>query len=300
MQHYKGGLPGEMPANVGNYHPHSNGHQVGVGTGHSPHSSLLSLHSDEASIGSRQKAHPGLITGMPSHSQQVTTSKVIHEVTHQHQHVGSDTQSIDYVAMPLGIYQHTGGSHQCSQYIDYNAIEPPPQMSIYGGQPEPQYHLHAHYPEYEHYPYSGTAPTAYMGYPGLGDRPSTPQSPSEHSGPPSPHADQCATDYLPSCYDDLADQYRVTPSPGMPPGTGERGYPPDDQGIVYGYVPPSMYSLNGRVPVDGALYEDDDLQKHMSNMSISLHGHNMGTLGSRSRGGHSVTSGVDDEQQGMR
>lgn len=111
MQHYKGGLPGEMPTSVGNYHPHSNGHQVGVGvgvgvgvsgSGHSPHSSLLSLHSDETSVGGgRQKSHTGL-PGIPSHSQQVTTSKVIHEVTHQHQHVGSDTQSIDYVAMPLG------------------------------------------------------------------------------------------------------------------------------------------------------------------------------------------------------
>lgn len=97
---------------------------------------------------------------------------------------------------------------------------------------------------------------------------------------------------------------RVTPSPGGPIGLDPYQ---DDPGVVYGYVSPSPYgapptlpgpaydarayeeSLNGPV----RMFDDDELQKHMSKMS--LHGHVVG------RPGHGMTTSPgDDDQRGMR
>lgn len=158
---------------------------------------------------------------------------------------------------------------------------------------EPQYHPHGHYQDYEHYPAAygqlGEPPLGYLGY----ERPSTPPSPSERSGAPSPQqqvtAAAAAYGYAP---DDLPDHYRVTPEPA----------------VVYGYVSPSPYGPVAPVarpydePLNGparSIYDPDadlDLQKHMG--KLSLHGHV-----SLPRG-HTLASpgpaATEDDQRGMR
>lgn len=282
MQHYKG-PDVSSSLNEGAYHTHSNGHSE-----HSPNSSHMSVHSDE----------PLVRTQKQQTTQQVTTvTKVVREV----QQIGD--QSGEYIPVPLTTYPHP------SQYVDY--IEQP-SHHMYS-----QYHQHPHYQDYEHYP-NPYGP--YMGYPAGAERPPTPPSPSEHSGDPSPLplGAQPNTPYLSAGYDELAEHYRVTPSPGGP--IGLEPYQ-DESGVVYGYVSTSPYgtatghpggptydtrpyedSLNGPVPVGAAtmrMFEDEDLQKHISKMS--LHGHNVMP---HNRGPHNISSpgsiGGDDDQRGMR
>ncbi|KAG5880608.1 hypothetical protein JTB14_026576 [Gonioctena quinquepunctata] len=274
MQHYKG-PDVSSSLNEGVYHPHSNGHSE-----HSPNSSHMSVHSDE----------PLVRTQKQQTTQQVTTvTKVVREV----QQLGD--QSGEYIPVPLGSYSHP------SQFVDY--IEQPPHH-MYS-----QYHQHPHYQDYDHYP---NPYGAYMGYPTGAERPPTPPSPSEHSGDPSPLplASQPNPPYLGSGYDELPEHYRVTPSPGGPIGIDPYQ---DDSAVVYGYVSPSPYgtapslsrpyvdSINGPVPVGATMrmFEDEDLQKHISKMS--LHGHNVGLPHERA---HNIASpgsiAGDEDQRGMR
>lgn len=270
--------------NDGAYHTHSNGHSE-----HSPNSSHMSVHSDE----------PLVRTQKQQTTQQVTTvTKVVREVQQlgeQHHQTG------DYIPVPLGSYPHT------QQYVDY--IEQPTHY-MYS-----QYHQHPHYQDYDHYP---TPYGAYMGYQSGGERPPTPPSPSEHSADPSPlplPPQGANPAYLTSGYDELGEHYRVTPSPGGPMGL--EAYQ-DESAVVYGYVSPSPYgtapgptydtrpyddTLNGPVASTMRMFEDEDLQKHISKMS--LHGHNVG-LPAHNRVVHNVSSpgsiggGGDDDQRGMR
>ncbi|CAH1103605.1 unnamed protein product [Psylliodes chrysocephalus] len=273
MQHYKG-PDGSSTLSDGVYHPHSNGHSE-----HSPNSSHMSVHSDE----------PLVRTQKQQTTQQVTTvTKVVREVSQ----LGD--QSAEYIPVPLGSYSYP------SQYVDY--IEQPHHMYS-------QYHPHSHYQDYDHYP---NPYGAYMGYSAGAERPSTPPSPSEHSGDPSPLplTSQPNPTYLGSGYDELPEHYRVTPSPGGPIGIDPYQ---DDSAVVYGYVSPSPYgtapslsrpyvdSINGPVPVGATMrmFENEDLQKHIS--KISLHGHNVVLPHDRA---HNIASpgsiGGDDDQRGMR
>ncbi|XP_017769683.1 PREDICTED: catenin delta-2 isoform X3 [Nicrophorus vespilloides] len=285
MQHYKGPDAG-VSVNDSVYHTHSNGHSE-----HSPNSSHMSVHSDE----------PLVRTHKQQTTQQVTTvTKVVREV----QQLGDSSQG-EYVPVPLGAYPHP--THTRPQYVDYMEQ---PAHHMYS-----QYHPHPHYQDYEHYPpnpYGG-----YMGYSAGVERPPTPPSPSEHSGAPSPLplAAQTGAPYLSSGYDELPEHYRVTPSPGGPILDPYQ----DESGVVYGYVSPSPYgttsthpgatydsrtyeeSINGPVPVTAPMrmFEDEELQKHMSKMS--LHGHNIGLSHNRTHGMTSPGSvGGDDDQRGMR
>lgn len=248
------------------------------------------------------------------------------------QHIGNDGQAVDYVSVPLSIYPPAVHAHAHSQYMEYNAMDQPPPHHMYSHLShvsEPQYHPHTHYQDYEHYPasygnadpFSGSS-SGYIGYP-VGDRPTTPPSPSEHSGAPSPLplTQQPGTGgFLSSGYDELPDHYRVTPSPGGPINLDHYT---DEPAVVYGYVSPSPYSssaghvpgptydtrtyedsLNGPLSVSGpmrSLFEEDDLQKHMNKMTMSLHGHNLTVSHTRTHGMTSPTSAVgDDDQRGMR
>lgn len=275
---------GTGSVNEGAYHSHSNGHSE-----HSPNSSHISVHSDE----------PLVRTHKQQTTQQVTTVK---KVVREFQILG-DSQPGEYVPVPLGAYPHP--THTRPQYVDY--MEQPPHH-MYS-----QYHQHPHYQDYEQYP---NPYGAYMGYPAGAERAPTPPSPSEHSGAPSPLplTAQPGAPYLTSGYDELPEHYRVTPSPG-----GAINLDPyqDDPGVVYGYVSASPYgtasnhpgptydtrpyeeSLNGPVPVGTRMFEDEELQKHMSKMS--LHGHNMGIPHTRT---HTMASpgsiAGDDDQRGMR
>ncbi|RZC38898.1 catenin delta-2, partial [Asbolus verrucosus] len=285
MQHYKG-PDAASSVNEGAYHTHSNGHSE-----HSPNSSHMSVHSDE----------PLVRTHKQQTTQQVTTvTKVVREV----QQLG-EGQPGEYIPVPLGSYSHP--THTRSQYVDYMEQ---PAHHMYS-----QYHQHPHYQDYEHYP---NPYGAYMGYPTGAERPPTPPSPSEHSGAPSPLPinAQPGVPYLSSGYDELPEHFRVTPSPGGPIGLDPYQ---DDPGVVYGYVSPSPYgtapvhqgptydsrpyedSLNGPVPVGAPMrmFEDEELQKHMSKMS--LHGHSMGLPHNRAHNMASPGSvGGDDDQRGMR
>ncbi|XP_060537030.1 catenin delta-2 isoform X4 [Cylas formicarius] len=238
----------------------------------------MSVHSDE----------PLVRTQKQQTTQQVTTvTKVVREV----QQIGE--QPGEYIPVPLGSYPHS------SHYADY--IEQPPHH-MYS-----QYHQHPHYQDFDHYP---NPYGAYMGYPAGTERPPTPPSPSEHSGDPSPLplAAQPIAPYLGSGYDELPEHYRVTPSPGGPIGIDPYQ---DDPGVVYGYVSPSPYgaaplsrpyvdSLNGPVPVGPTMrmFEEEDLQKHISKMS--LHGHNVGLPHERVHIASPGSIGGEEDQRGMR
>lgn len=273
-------VPGSL--NESSYHMHSNGHSE-----HSPNSSHMSVHSDE----------PLVRTHKQKTTQQVTTvTKVVREVQHL------EGQPTEYVPISLGTYAHS--DHPASQYVHYMEQ---PSRHMYS-----QYHQHPHYQDYEHYPNPyGT----YMGYPPGAERPPTPPSPSEHSGAPSPLplTAQTGAPYLTAGYDELPEHYRVTPSPGAP--IGLEAYT-DDPTVVYGYVSPSPYgttgshpisydtrpfedSINGPVSVPNRMFEDEELQKHISKMS--LHGHNIGMPHNR---GHAMASPGsitgEDDQRGMR
>ncbi|XP_050519218.1 catenin delta-2 isoform X2 [Diabrotica virgifera virgifera] len=274
MQHYKGPDVSSTLSD-GVYHPHSNGQSE-----HSPNSSHMSVHSDEPLVRNQKQQT----------TQQVTTvTKVVREVQQL------DDQAGEYIPVSLGSYSHP------SQYVDY--IEQPPHH-MYS-----QYHQHPHYQDYDHYP---NPYGAYMGYAAGAERPPTPPSPSEHSVDPSPLplTSQPNAAYVGSGYDELPEHYRVTPSPGGPIGIDPYQ---DDSAVVYGYVSPSPYgtapslsrpyvdSINGPVPVGATmrLFEDEELQKHVSKMS--LHGHNVGLTHDRA---HNIASpgsiGGDEDQRGMR
>ncbi|XP_056646026.1 catenin delta-2 isoform X1 [Diorhabda sublineata] len=274
MQHYKG-PDASNTLSDGVYHTHSNGQSE-----HSPNSSHMSVHSDE----------PLVRTQKQQTTQQVTTvTKVVREVQRLEDQTG------EYIPVSLGSYSHP------SQYVDY--IEQPPHH-MYS-----QYHQHPHYQDYDHFP---NPYGAYMGYSAGTERPTTPPSPSEHSGDPSPLplTSQPNVAYVGAGYDELPEHYRVTPSPGGPIGIDPYQ---DDSAVVYGYVSPSPYgtapslsrpyvdSINGPVPVGTSmrLFEDEDLQKHVGKMS--LHGHNVGLTHDRA---HTIASpgsiGGDEDQRGMR
>lgn len=254
------------------------------GNGHpeqSPNSNRMSVHNDEPLVRTHKQQTTQHIT---------TVTKVVHQI---------GSQPPEYVSVPLGV---SYDQKQRPSFVDY--MEQPPHH-MYS-----QYHPHPHYPDYEHYPnLYGT----YMTYQ-VGERPPTPPSPSEHSGAPSPLplTTQQGAPYLTTAYDDLPEHYRVTPSPGGPIGLDAY---PDDQPIVYGYVSPSPYgtashagptyearsyeeSLNGPVePSSMRIFEDEDLQKHISKMS--LHGHNIGLPHARVNIS-SPGSVRDEDQRGMR
>lgn len=256
------------------YHGHSNGH-----TEHSPNSSHHSVHSEDALVSRTHKQQT---------TQHVTTvTKVIREV----QHLGTDSQPVDCVTMPLGIYPQ-------NQYLNYNHID----HQSHAHQPHfDQYHTHSHsishphYQEYDAYPnhyvpapYSNACGPSFTGE--YGERTVSPPSPSEHSGSPSPLPLQQApqTGYIPPGYDEmdplrhLTDHYRVTPSPGA--AVDRYG---DDPGVVYGYVSPSPYGMNPTYDARPGLYEDsfnvpvmlpgrpfddeEELQKHLATMSMRNH-----------------------------
>ncbi|XP_018334065.1 catenin delta-2 isoform X2 [Agrilus planipennis] len=286
MHHYKGP---DANVNEAAYHTHSNGHSE-----HSPNSSHMSVHSDE----------PLIRTHKQQTTQQVTTvTKVVREV----QQLGEGPPG-EYVSVPLGSYPHP--THPRPQYIDYMEQ---PSHHMYS-----QYHQHSHFQDYEHYPPNPYA--GYMGYSGTTERAPTPPSPSEHSGAPSPLplASQSGAPYLTSGYDELPEHYRVTPSPGGPIGLDPYQ---DDPAVVYGYVSPSPYGtttnhpgstydsrpydegLNGPVPVSAPIrmYDDEELSKHMSKMSMTLHGHNISLPHSRAHAMASPGStGGEEDQRGMR
>ncbi|XP_066255219.1 catenin delta-2 isoform X2 [Euwallacea similis] len=265
--------PDVSTLNDATYHSHSNGHSE-----HSPNSSHMSVHSDEPLVRSQKQQT----------TQQVTTvTKVVREV----QQIG-DQQTGDYIPVPLGSYPHS------SHYADYSEQ---PSHHMYS-----QYHQHPHYQDFE--PYTGSY-GAYMGYPEGTERPPTPPSP--HSAEPSPLPISAPPNaaYLGSGYDELPEHYRVTPSPGGPIGIDPYQ---DDPAVVYGYVSPSPYgtaplsrpyvdSLNGPVPVVAPsmrMFEEEDLQKHISKMS--LHGHNVGLPHDRVHISSPGSVVGDEDARGMR
>ncbi|XP_066158465.1 catenin delta-2 isoform X2 [Euwallacea fornicatus] len=265
--------PDVSTLNDATYHSHSNGHSE-----HSPNSSHMSVHSDEPLVRSQKQQT----------TQQVTTvTKVVREV----QQIG-DQQTGDYIPVPLGSYPHS------SHYADYSEQ---PSHHMYS-----QYHQHPHYQDFE--PYTGSY-GAYMGYSEGTERPPTPPSP--HSAEPSPLPISAPPNaaYLGSGYDELPEHYRVTPSPGGPIGIDPYQ---DDPAVVYGYVSPSPYgtaplsrpyvdSLNGPVPVVAPsmrMFEEEDLQKHISKMS--LHGHNVGLPHDRVHISSPGSVVGDEDARGMR
>ena len=220
---------------------------------------------------------------------------------------------VDYV---MGVYP----PH--SQYMNYNHMDPATAAAhgMYVGDPAAAGQYHPHYQDYEQYPTAGQyANSNYAGGNGvegvvpnqsylskftLNERSGTPPSPSEHTGSTSPlqlgvHHQQvpqgaAGVAYLQAQYDD----YRITPSPG---GALDRGYADDPAALVYGYVSTSPYGANvGALQQIGAggvnpTYdtrgfagtgvddEDDELQKHMAN--LSMHNHQMGGAPGDDQGG---------------
>ncbi|KAL1493119.1 hypothetical protein ABEB36_011242 [Hypothenemus hampei] len=239
----------------------------------------MSVHSDE----------PLVRTQTQQSTQQVTTvTKVVREV----QQIGQiGDQSGEYIPVHIGSYPHN--SHY-SDYIDQ------PAHHMYS-----QYHQHPHYQDFE--PYSNPYGT-YIGYPAGSERPPTPPSPSEQSADPSPLplSAQPNPPFLGSGYDELPEHYRVTPSPGGPIGIDPYQ---DDPAVVYGYVSPSPYgtatlsrpyvdSLNGPVTPNMRMFEEEDLQKHISKMS--LHGHNVSLPQDRVHISSPGSVVGDDDARGMR
>lgn len=253
-----------------------------------------------------------------------TVTKVVREV----KHVGPENQALDYVAMPLDVgpdgqpldyVSMPLGMYPRSQYLNYNHMDQTGgggqgggasaahHMYVHGGGIPDAGQYHTHYQDYEHYPpsaqyaNSGYAQTAsgiaqagqsYLGEYGMNEhRSGTPPSPSEQSASPLPLSAvaQPPVAYLQAPYDEMPD-YRVTPSPG---GTLDRRYPDDPSALVYGYVSTSPYGTTGAVPQRTIFEDEEELQKHMSNLSM----HNHAMLG------HGITSpagGTEDDARAMR
>lgn len=244
----------------------------------------MSMHSEDTYAIS-QRAHKQQTT------QQVTTvTKVVREV----KHIGPADTAESYVAMPLGpngqpidyvmgVYQPHG------QYMNYNHVDPSSAMymtdaAAAGGQ---------YYQDYEQYPTVGQyANSSFAGGNGvvanqsyLG-RPGTPPSPSEQRESTSPlqlqhqvpQSGAAGVTYMQTQYDN----YRILP---------ERAYTEDPAALVYGYVSSSPYGganvaalqqISASGTYDGRPFagtgiddEDDELQKHMSN--LSMHNHQLQT-----------------------
>lgn len=275
---------------------HSNGQQ------HSPNSSHMSMHSEDT-YAIAQRTHKQQTT------QQVTTvTKVVREV----KHLGPADSAESYVAMPLGpngqpmdyvmgVYQPHG------QYMNYNHMDPNTAMymsdaAAAGGQ---------YYQDYEQYPTVGQyANSSFPGGNGVGANQSylgravTPPSPSEqrdstsplqlHQQVPQQNASG-GVNYMQAQYDD----YRILPS---------RAYADDPAALVYGYVSSPYGGANvsalQQIAASGGTYdarpfagtgiddEDDELQKHMSN--LSMHNHQLPQTGVASGSGAS-----DDPTQGQ-
>ncbi|CRL03444.1 CLUMA_CG016249, isoform B [Clunio marinus] len=183
-----------------------------------------------------------------------------------------------------------------------------------GGQYHPHYQDYEQYPaagQYanSNYPGSGGSVSGGNGLEAVGpnqsylskftlnERATTPPSPSEHASSNSPHQlagvhhqvpqGAAGVAYLQAQYDD----YRITPSPG---GALDRGYADDPAALVYGYVSTSpygttnvaalqpigaggvnpTYDTRGFAVTAGVDDEDDELQKHMAN--LSMHNHQLG------------------------
>lgn len=234
-------------------------------------------------------------------TQQVTTvTKVVREVKHLGPGAPTETpesygQPIDYV---MGVYQ----PH--NQYMNYNHIDSGTAIQ-YIGDPGAaaavQYH-HQHYQDFEQYPPVSQYANSSTYQPGTAgavantdavavprskyDRSQTPPSPTEQpeSGSPLqihqqvPQQNAQGVAYLQAQYDD----YRILPA---------AGYVEDPNAAFYGYVSP--YSGAGQAPgtYDGRSYtsgtgvddEDDELQKHMSN--LSMHNHQIGAASQLVSGG---------------
>jgi hypothetical protein len=238
------------------------------------------MHSEDTYAIS-QRAHKQQTT------QQVTTvTKVVREV----KHIGPADTAESYVAMPLGpngqpidyvmgVYQPHG------QYMNYN-VDPSSAMymtdaAAAGGQ---------YYQDYEQYPTVGQyANSTYAGGNGvvanqsyLG-RAGTPPSPSEQRESTSPlqlqhqvpSSGAAGVTYMQTQYDN----YRILP---------DRAYADDPAALVYGYVSSSPYgganvAALQQIGAAGGTYdgrpfagtgiddEDDELQKHMSNLSMHNH-----------------------------
>ena len=246
----------------------------------------MSMHSEDTYAIS-QRAHKQQTT------QQVTTvTKVVREV----KHIGPADTAESYVAMPLGsgpngqpldyvmgVYQPHG------QYMNYNHLDPNSSSSMYmtdpaaaGGQ---------YYQEYEQYPTvgqyansnfaTGNGVVANQNYMGRSGTPPSPSEQRESTSPlqlqhqvPQQAAGAAGVTYMQTQYDN----YRILP---------DRAYA-EDPALVYGYVSTSPYS--GQMRPETATYdgrpfggtgiddEDDELQKHMS--SLSMHNHQMVVPGS--------------------
>jgi len=275
----------------------------------------MSMHSEDT-YAIAQRTHKQQTT------QQVTTitSKVVREV----KHLGpTDGEALDYVAMPLGpngqpVDYVMGVYPPHSQYMNYNHMDPA-AAALYDPAGGAQYH--PHYQDYEQYPNAGQYANSnfvpggngvdpnqsYLSKFTLNERSGTPPSPSEHTGSTSPlqlgvHHQQvpqgAGVAYLQAQYDD----YRITPSPG---GALDRAYADDPAALVYGYVSTSPYGTNvaalqqlpgGVNPTydtrgfagTGVDDEDDELQKHMAN--LSMHNHQMGAPGQ-------MVGGPDEQAQ---
>lgn len=240
----------------------------------------MSMHSEDT-YAIAQRTHKQQTT------QQVTTvTKVVREVKHLGGAAPADT-SEPYGQLPIDyvVYQ----PH--NQYMNYNHIDSGTAIQYIGdpGAAAVQYH-HQHYQDFEQYPpvsqyansstyqanpaggaASSNDPAAAASNPnfrGKFDRSQTPPSPSEQqpeSGSPLIHQQvpqQQNVAYLQAQYDD----YRILPT---------TGYVEDPNAAAfYGYVSP--YSGDGRSYTSGTGVddEDDELQKHMSN--LSMHNHQLG------------------------
>ncbi|XP_055381779.1 catenin delta-2 isoform X3 [Condylostylus longicornis] len=177
------------------------------------------------------------------------------------QHTGPDGQTVDYVAMPMGI-------HARSQYMNYNHVDRPQHPDSHHVYVAEGAQYHSHYQDFEHYPsqadhygnstnpsgaqQGGAGSVAYLSeyVGGTNERSGTPQSPNEHSGSPSPmpltsvagqqHAIVQPVAYLQaSHYDEMTD-FRITPSPG---GVQLDPRFVEDPAMVYGYVSAPTYGI---------------------------------------------------------
>jgi catenin delta-2 len=255
-----------------NFCSHSNGQ-------HSPNSAHMSMHEDTYAIA--QRTHKQQTT------QQVTTvTKVVREV----KHLGPADTTESYVAMPLPVgangqqVDYVMGVYP-NQYMNYNPgtamyIDSGAAASALPGQ------FHSHFQDYEQYPPVGqyTNSGSYPG--GKFERSGTPPSPSEHTDSTSPlqlhqqvpQQNASGVAYLQAQYDD----YRIMP---------DRAYTDDAAALVYGYVSTSPYSgatgLQGQgmssntydtrgAYAAGVEDEDDELQKHMSNLTMGVPGQLVG------------------------
>lgn len=256
----------------------------------------MSMHSEDT-YAIAQRTHKQQTT------QQVTTvTKVVREV----KHLGGPADPTDNYGQPIdyvmGVYQ----PH--NQYMNYNHLDSGTAIQ-YIADPAAaavQYH-HQHYQDFEQYPsavsqyannsnnYSsaGADPndvTSDSNFRGKFDRSQTPPSPSEQqdSGSPLqihqqvPQQNPAGVAYLQAQYDD----YRILPAGGFVEDPNAAAF--------YGYVSTAPYSAAQNLPptaYDGRSYasggvvddEDDELQKHMSN--LSMHNHQLGTSAVQLGGG---------------